>query len=216
MPPAALTAALRCRENIVSHHLSSAVLLGIAALPATALHAQAAAPSATVQTLNDGLIAAMKAGRAAGQAGRAAIIGPVVDRTFDLPLMTRLVVGPAWNGFAPVDQQALVAAFRRQTIAQYAANFDAFSGQTIAIAPDVASRGADRLVRTTLSSKGTREPLNYRLRQSGGGWRIIDVFYRNAISQIATRRADYAAVLKSGGAKSLVRHLDSLSAKAGR
>ena len=37
-------------------------------------------------------------------------------------------------------------------------------------------------------------PISYRLRQSGGGWKIIDVFYRNSISQIATRRADFAGV----------------------
>lgn len=188
-------------------YLLSAALLGA---PTTAF-----AQTATVQALNAGLLSIMKSGKAAGQKGRAAAIAPVVDRAFDLPLMTRLTVGAQWTTIAPADQQALVAAFRRLTIAQYASNFDSFSGETFTVNPQVERRGGDSLVRTTLKSGSGSESLNYRLRQSGGQWKIIDVFYRSAISQLATRRADYAGVLKSGGAKALVGHLNALAAKAG-
>ena len=195
------------------------IMLGalLAAVPASIAGAQAADPArGTVQTLDDGLLATMKAGKAAGVAGRSARIGPVVDRTFDIPLMTRLSVGSAWTGLAANDQTALVAAFRRLTVAQYARNFDGYSGETFTIAPQVEARGGDRLVRTTLkTAKGAPVALSYRLRQSGGGWRIIDVFYKNSISQLATRRSDFTSVLASGGAKGLVAHLDQLAAKAG-
>jgi phospholipid transport system substrate-binding protein len=184
-------------------------------IPAAAV-AQANDPArATVQALDDGLLTIMKAGKAAGIAGRSARIGPVVDRAFDLPLMTRLVVGPSWNTMSPADQTALVAAFRRMTIGQYARNFDGWSGESFTIAPQVEERGGDKLVRTTLSGSGAPVAISYRLRQSGGQWKIIDVFYKNAISQLATRRADFASVLASGGAKALIAHLDELATKAG-
>lgn len=194
-----------------------ALLAALLLAPVAAASADAPDPArAPVQALSDGLIAIMKSGKAAGQAGRAAAIGPVVDRSFDLPLMTRLAVGSAWTTIAPVDQAALLAAFRRMTISQYALNFDSWSGQTIRIDPKVEARGGDRLVRTTLDDPhGGPVAISYRLRQSGGGWRIIDVFYRNSISQLATRRADFAAILQSGGAKALVAHLDTLAGKAG-
>lgn len=186
-----------------------------AAAPVPAV-AQAGSPVATVQALDAGLLSIMKSGKAAGQKGRAAAIAPVVDRAFDLPLMTRLTVGTAWTTVTPTDQQALVAAFRRLTIAQYASNFDGFSGQTFTVAPNVEARGGDRLVRTTLNTPGgSAESLAYRLRQSGGQWKIIDVFYRSAISQLATRRADFAGTMRSGGAKALIGHLNALAAKAG-
>ena len=169
----------------------------------------------SVRSLDDGLIAIMK-NKAGGAHGRAATIAPVIDRVYDLPLMTRLIIGPAWTTIAPGDQAALVAAFRRMTIAQYAANFDGFSGQSFTVDPKVEVRGTDRLVRTTLNDpKGEPVAIAYRLRQSGGGWKIIDVFYRNSISQLATRRSDFGGVLASGGAKALVAHLNALSAKAG-
>lgn len=184
-----------------------------AAAPALA---QASDPAAaTIAALDDALIATMKAGAAAGVKGREAKIAPAIDRAFDLPLMTRLAVGPGWNAIAPADQKALIAAFRRMTVAQYAGNFDGYAGQSFVIAPNVESRGGDKLVRTTLKDKGGDVAIAYRLRNSGGGWKIIDVFYKNSISQIATRRSDFASVLQKGGAKALIAHLNALAAKAG-
>lgn len=178
----------------------------------TPTSAQTDPARATVQSLDDGLLVIMKA--KSSEKSRAQSIAPVIERTFDLPLMTRLAVGPSWTTIAPSDQQALVAAFRRMTIAQYAANFDSWSGESFIIAPQVDSRAGDRLVRTTLNARG-KDPIaiSYRLRATGGDWKIIDVFYRNSISQIATRRSDFSSVLAKEGAKGLVAHLDKLAAK---
>lgn len=192
--------------------LSAAALL--VAAPALAQADPARAP---VQALDDGLLVIMKGGSGLGAAGRAAKIGPVVDQTFDVGLITRLSVGPDWVKVAPADQAALVAGMRRLTVAQYAANFSSYSGQSFTIDPKVEARGADKLVRTTLSTpKSDSVAIGYRLRQSGGKWRIVDVYYRNAISQLATRRADFESIFAKGGAKSLIGHLDALAAKSGK
>jgi phospholipid transport system substrate-binding protein len=192
--------------------ITATVVLAFASSPGMA---QAADPAAvTVQALDSGLLSIMRAGGAAGQAGRARAIAPVVDRTFDLALMTRLAVGPSWTTIAPGDQTALVAAFRALTVAQYAKNFDSFSGETITMVPQIETRGGDKLVRTTLvAPKGSSEALNYRLRQSGGQWKIIDVYYRNAISQLSTRRSEFARPLATGGARALIAHLNQLAAR---
>jgi phospholipid transport system substrate-binding protein len=198
--------------------LSYAWAVAAILVSATPVFAQAADPAAEViTTLDAGLLAIMHSGAGAGQAGRAKQIAPVIDRTFDIPLMTRLSVGPAWTGIAAKDQEALVAAFRAQTIAQYAKNFDSFGGEKFIMSPQVEIRGTDKVVRTTLHpANGADEILNYRLRQSGGQgggqWKIIDVYFRSAISQLATKRSDYAAVLAKGGAPALIAHLNRLAA----
>ncbi len=193
-------------------------LAGVALAASAPVAAQTADPArAQVQTLDDGLIAIMKGGSSLGTAGRASRIGPVVDQTFDIPLITRLSVGPDWVKVAPADQTALVAAMRRMTVGQYATNFSSWSGHTITIDRRIETRGADKLVRTTLSApKEEAVPIAYRLRQSGGKWRVIDVYYRNAISQLATRRADFASVFARGGAKALIARLDALATKSVR
>ena len=183
----------------------------------TVVCAQAGDPvHVPVVMLDQGLIGIMKAGKSAGMRGRSSTIAPVVDRVYDIPLMTRLAVGAQWTAIAPVDQAALVTALRRMTIAQYASNFDGYSGQTFVVDPRVDVRGTDKMVRTTLKdTKGESVAIAYRLRQTGGSWKIIDVFYKNSISQLATRRSDFAGILANGGAKALVSHLNALSAKAG-
>jgi phospholipid transport system substrate-binding protein len=187
--------------------------LAVAMVPATAM-AQAADPALqTIEGLNNGLLGIMKAGAGAGLSARARQIGPAIDRAFDIPLMTRLSVGPAWNGFSPSDQQALVSAFRAVTVAQFAKNFDGYEGERFTVVPQVETRGTDKLVRTSLGKPGGgQESLNYRLRMGNGQWKVIDVYFRNSISQLATKRSDYASVVASGGAPALIQHLNRLAA----
>ena len=52
----------------------------------------------------------------------------------------------------------------------------------------------------------------YKKDKVSDGWKIVDVYY-GAISQLATRRSDFAAPLASGGARGLIAHLDALSEK---
>lgn len=194
--------------------------IGVAAVAMLAAPVVAEAPEparAPVQMLDDGLLTIMKGGARQGFAGRASAIAPVVDKVYDLPLMARLSVGPAWNSAAPADRTALVAAFRRLTINQYAGNFDGWSGEQFIIDPKVEVRGSDRVVRTTLTQpKGDAVQIAYRLRQNGADWKIIDVFYKNAISQLATRRDDFQAIVAKGGVHALVGHVNQLADKAAR
>src|SRR4051812_45372211 len=100
-----------------------------AAVPVVAAPPAFAADPAqgTVEALHGGLLSLMRAGGT--QQARARAIAPVVDRTFDLPLMTRLSVGPAWTTIPAAQQAALVQAFRNLTVAQYAKNFSSYGGE---------------------------------------------------------------------------------------
>lgn len=187
----------------------AAAVPAVTALPAAA-HAEPAGD--TVQAFHGALLNLMKSGGT--RASRARAIGPAVDRAFDIPLMARLSVGPSWTSIPAQQQAGLVQAFRNLTISQYAKNFDSFAGERFVMG-GIDTRGGDKLVRNTLVAGKTSETLNYRLRQSGGQWKIIDVYYRSAISQLATRRADFARVLKTGGAPALITHLNRLAARSG-
>jgi ABC-type transporter MlaC component len=57
------------------------------------------------------LISNMRDGRILSESGRLARLAPVVDRTFDIPAMTRLAVGPSWAKLTPAQQRQLIAAF---------------------------------------------------------------------------------------------------------
>jgi phospholipid transport system substrate-binding protein len=187
-------------------------LLAAALLAApAAAHAQASDPAASViNRFDQSLIDTMKAAKSLGPAGRYQRLEPVITQTFDLPQMTRFAVGPVWTTLSPADQQALVRAFTRMTVATYAHNFDGYSGERFTINPQVETRGPDKLVRTQLSSSGSAPTsLTYRMRQSGGGWKVIDVYYNGAVSSLSGQRSEFASTLRTGGAPALVRKLNS-------
>jgi len=173
---------------------SIAFALMVAALAAAPSGAQAQAasaptPAATVQALCDALISAMKQGPALGFAGRRQLLEPEIRRAIDLPLMTRLVLGPPWRTLTPDLQRQLVDAFSDYSISTYANRFSGFSGEP--------------------------EPvrLDYLMRSSGGSWKIIDVYLSGTISELAARRSEFSAVLRQGGAAALVETLRKKAAE---
>ncbi len=67
-------------------------------------------------------------------------MAPAVDATFNIPVMTAFAVGPAWASASAEDKAALIAAFRKYTIANYAKNFDSYNGEKITVDPMVLTR----------------------------------------------------------------------------
>lgn len=189
--------------------IAFAASLMFGALPATAADMDPAAQ--TVQTFYDALVGTMKDGKQLGFKGRYEKLKPAVEQAYDIPTMTKFVAGPGWSGFSAGDQQALVQAFERMTIANYAANFDSYGGEKFSVEPTATARGADKIVMSKLVAGSQTIPFNYRMRQVGGGWKIIDVYLNGSISELATRRSDFGATVSGGGAPALIKKIDALS-----
>lgn len=191
----------------------AAVAVALAAQAPIAGAAAADPAAARIEAFDASLIETMKAGPALGAKGRYRKLAPAVEGAFDLPVMTKFAVGPAWATMTEADRQALVKAFTRLSIASYAHNFDRFGGERFDVDAKVETRGPDKIVQAHLIAGGGKTvALTYRMRQSGGGWKIVDVYY-DAISQLTTRRSDFAAPLAAGGAKGLLDHLAATSDK---
>jgi phospholipid transport system substrate-binding protein len=181
-----------------------AMLLGVSARGLAASDTGAAV--ATVQGLCDALIAAMKQGASASFADRVKTLGPEVRQDFDLGLMSRIIVGPPWRQLGTQDRQAMVDAFSDYSVANYAQRFKSYSGERFEVDPvPNAMANGDCIVNTKLFT-GDPQPvqLNYLMRLGDGRWRIIDVFLSGTISEMAARRSEYAAVLRTGGIPALV------------
>jgi phospholipid transport system substrate-binding protein len=177
-----------------------------------AAYAAAADPAVEqVRTLSDALLRSMRAGSAESMTERYRTLEPVIVRVFALPLVTRLAVGPDWTSFAPDQQQALIAAFTRFTVANYAYNFRSFDGQKFEIDDNAVSRAADRIVRSRIvPAHDTPVSLLYRMHEVDGSWKVIDV-YSDGVSSLALRRSDFAAALAAGGAPALLAYLGKAS-----
>jgi phospholipid transport system substrate-binding protein len=188
-----------------------AVFTALLVRPASADDAAADPAAKQIQAFYDVLLDNMKRGKELSLMGRYNKLKPVIEQTYDLPLMTSLSVGPSWSGLSAGDQQALTTAFERMTLANYAKNFDTFSGEKFVVDPAVQVHGTDKVVMSKLVTSGQTIPFNYRMRQSGGSWKVIDVYLNGFVSELATRRSDFAATLSSGGAPALVKKINDLA-----
>jgi phospholipid transport system substrate-binding protein len=166
---------------------------------------------AVVEKFHAALLDTLKQGKVLGIQGRYKKLEPEVDAAFDLKAMTQFTVGPKWAGMSEPERASVVAAFRRMTISSYASNFKEFKDQQFTLDQKVDVRGVDRIVKSQIIPKGEK-PVNlrYRLREAGGAVRVIDVIYES-VSQLATRRSDFAATVNEGGAPALVKKLDEIS-----
>ena len=124
-----------------------------------------------VEQLHAGLVAIMKAGKSTSFRQRYDMIAPVIRRAFDLDSILRQAIGPRWNTLPGDQQEALVDAFHRYTIASYVANFEGYSGERFEITPHVRTTGRDRIVETRIvGASGQVHALDYLMREEAGGW----------------------------------------------
>ncbi len=167
--------------------------------------AATAAPSDTVKGFYDTLLATMKDAKSLGFAGRRDKLAPALARAFDIPQMTRLAVGPRWQALTPQQQNDLIAAFAAFSAATYANRFNDYSGEQFEVDPKATPNADAMIVHTKLVRKsGEPVQLDYLMKSSGGGWKIVDVFLSGTVSEIATRRSEFSAVLNRGGAPALI------------
>jgi phospholipid transport system substrate-binding protein len=162
----------------------------------------------TVQRLYDALLSTMKNGRTLGQSGRFTQLEPVIRRTFDIPSMTRLSVGPSWATLTEAQRQQVTESFGRYISAIYADRFDSYAGQKLRVTSEQPA-AAGVMVRSQIV-KADGEPVNvdYMMRQTGDSWLISDIYLDGAISELATRRSEFAAILKSQGIDGLIAALN--------
>lgn len=186
-----------------------AVILAAAALPERTRAQPGSAPVEVIERFQAALLDVMRNARALGPRGREARLRPALEAAFNLPAMTRIAVGPPWTGMAQAEQAALVAAFSDWSVANYAARFDSYGGQSFQINGESTLPNGDRLVRTQIN-RVNREPVqvNYLLRDAGGGtWRVVDLYLAATISELASRRSEFTAILRDGGAARLIAEL---------
>ncbi len=181
----------------------------LATLPMSASRASVPAVD-TIQGFYDTLLSVMQQAKALGVKGRYEKLDPAIRKAFNLPLMTRLSVGPDWVKLSPDEQKSLTAAFSDLSVSTYAARFDGYSGEHFDVDPNPTPTTGGVIVNTKLvETSGEGVQLNYLMRDGDAGWQILDVFLKGTVSELATRRSEFSTVLRRDGAQALVHLIQS-------
>jgi len=167
--------------------------------------AAASAPEALVETFQTGLIEALRASDGKGFAARRDKMKPVITKAFDTSYMVKVASGTYWSAMTPDQQKTLSIAFRDLTVANYAARFKNYKGQSFAIT-ESKPLGQRTLVKSKLTRQdGDPVNLNYVVQPlQGGGVGIVDVHLGGGISELALRRSEFDPVLRDKGYAGLI------------
>lgn len=174
-------------------------------------HAVASTPSQPVAVLDNALISLMKSASAKESfQARYKTLAPVIEQSYNLPLVTQNSVGFLWSTLPADQQKELIDLFTQFTISSYVSQFNGYSGQTLTVGPDTKALGQKQIVITQLkSTDGSSVQIDYVMGKDGDDWKINDVLLNGTISQVAVHASDFASLVKSGDASKLISALQA-------
>lgn len=178
--------------------------------PAAGPHGPA---SAVIDKFDETLLGVMKQADQLGYDGRAKELRPAIEQAFNIPLMTRIIVGSPWNEWSDDQRSRIVDAFGKFIVATYARRFDGYGGENFVNNGEKPAANGGTLVTTELTRpKDAPVTLTYLMRDGDAGPQIVDIFLTGTISELATRRSEFSAVLQQGGYQALLATLERKTA----
>jgi phospholipid transport system substrate-binding protein len=207
------------RENPLWKAMALAVGLSLGMLSGP-VQAAPASGGETVQGLYKALLSTMKNGRTLGQSGRFMQLAPVIRSTFDIATMARLSVGASWAGLTEAQRQQVTESFGRYISAIYADRFDSYDGQKLEVTGEEPAAAGVMVRSLIVKANGEPVKVDYLMHRNGETWLISDIYLDSAISEVATRRSEFSAILRQDGIDGLIaalnRKADMLSATSAK
>jgi phospholipid transport system substrate-binding protein len=192
------------------HRISVLVCAAAVAIAAAAAAAGDDPATRVIDELHATYTSVLRQSAALDYGARYARLDPAIAEAFDLQFMSRAVIGRRWRKLAPEEQQRWTRTFAQFTVANYAARLDHDNGQVFEVTGKEPAENETVMILTRVVEAGA-EPviLNYRMRETPSGWKIIDVYAKGTVSELALRRGEYAPLLKNKGIEALVASIES-------
>ena len=163
-----------------------------------------ASPEQVVRRLHESLTEAMREGSRLGFKGRLELLTPSVTRTHELDFIARTTLGNLWSKLSPDQQITFTDTFRQLSISSYADWFKSHEGEAFEFVDQQAMPREQVLVRTRIvKEKVEIARLDYVLRETKDGWRIINIM-ANGVSDLALKRVEYRSILERDGFPALI------------
>jgi phospholipid transport system substrate-binding protein len=202
-----LTLSAHCRYRARWFHgLAIALLVLTLSLPAEASNTDSAVK--VVEKLHAVLLDVMKQAKTLGYKGRYQRLAPVVTSSYDLPFISKVVVGRYWSRLSPEQQEQFINTFTRLSIATYANQFAGYSGERFKTLSAEKSPRGHLIIKTILiKANGEEIALDYILHQKKHQWQIINVIAKG-VSDLSLKRAQYTSYLKKNGFDGLLQKIN--------
>jgi len=169
------------------------LVLGLAAAPALAADA-----GQTITDLGARTLDALSQ-KGMSQAEREKRFRELWEEGFDVPYIARSVAGQYWRGANDQQRQNFVKALDDYIVRIYSQRFSDYHGENFKVLKS-RSEGDGAYVNSQVIRPSGAPPvkIDWRLRKSGDGYKIIDVIVEG-ISMVTTQRDEFGAVIQRNG-----------------
>jgi phospholipid transport system substrate-binding protein len=133
----------------------------------------------------------------------------VIGSRFSYDEMSKRALGKQWAKISEPQRKEFVELFQRLLSKTYAGKIEGYSGEQVHYLGERNQDGYAE-VRTKVSSGKTEIPLDYRLLQLGGDWRVYDVVV-DGVSLVANYRGQFDKIIRTSSYDDLVDRLRSKS-----
>jgi phospholipid transport system substrate-binding protein len=186
-------------RSLISSLFSVGVLLvpvvARAQSPAAAAVAPAPSPKAEVEAVISEVVRIAQALPGdQNTTKRRAELREVINPRFDFEEMAKRSLGAEWRNCTPDQQKDFVDVFSGLLSRTYLSRIETVKPGMVTIDSEKLD-GAKAVVRTTVNHKGDEFPIEYKLLNEAGTWRVYDVVIEN-IGLVANYRNEFAGIIR--------------------
>lgn len=144
------------------------------------------------------------------------LVNQIVLPNFDFELMSRWVLGRAWQQATPEQRRRFAEEFRTLLVRTYAKALLEYSDEDVRVPPQPPASGNQITVRTEVQPKTGRPiQINYSMNLGDQGWKVYDVTV-DGVSLVTSYRSTFASQIRSNGLDAVIADLQQRNAQGSR
>jgi phospholipid transport system substrate-binding protein len=199
----------RCgRIGSTSFGVAAAIAVGTALLPRVSLAADT--PQAVVEVTAQQTLEILNS--AADDAEKIRRLQRVAYQSIDFETVSRLVLAKYWKQFTPEQRQEFQDEFKRALTLSYGRRIGQFAREKVVILGQRPEPLGDVTVQSRIIGKTGDVKADYRLRQKGDTWYVIDVTVEG-VSIVSSYRTQFQEIIGQGGPQQLLAELHAKNAR---
>lgn len=124
----------------------------------------------------------------------------LLDRNFDMPRISRFVLGRYWNSANDKEKQDFQGLFEQYVVRAYSIRFSEYSGETVKVTGSRSDSPENVVVASQITQPNNAPPVkvDWIVRKDGGDFHIADVSV-DGVSMVLTQKQEFAAVIERNG-----------------
>ena len=124
----------------------------------------------------------------------------LLDKNFDMPRISRFVLGRYWNGANDKEKQDFQTLFEAYVVRAYSIRFSEYSGQTVKVTGSRSDNPENTVVASQIIQPDGAPPVHvdWIVRKETDAFRIADVSVEG-VSMVLTQKLEFAAVIERAG-----------------